>query len=98
MKNTCNILNVPHIECFAHTINLVVEDGLKNTRDLQEIIGKCKSIVTHFKRSAKATDILRKEQEKRNENQLKLLQDIVTRWNSIYYMIKRILEMGIHLH
>lgn len=38
-------------------------------------------------------DILRAEQMVRNKPQLKLLQDVSTRWNSVYLMVNRIFEI-----
>lgn len=53
---------------------------------------KCvKNIVTYFRSSTLAADKLRQSQEAMNMTPLKLLQETPTRWNSTYYMIKRLL-------
>ncbi|CAH1104318.1 unnamed protein product [Psylliodes chrysocephalus] len=94
MTAMCNILKKPHIGCFAHTINLVVQDVLEKTECIKELLKTVKNIVAFFKKSSKATDLLKNEQENRNSSKLKLLQDISTRWNSTYYMLKRVIDVG----
>ena len=42
------ILNKRQIPCFAHVLNLVVQEAMKNTPDVLEVRGKIKEIVTFF--------------------------------------------------
>ena len=37
-----------HLPCFAHTLNLIVQDSIKKNAELTEIQHKCKEIVSHF--------------------------------------------------
>lgn len=86
-----------HIPCFAHTLNLVCENALKNTQGLDAIIDKIRSIVVWFKRSVKASDQLRKAQTEAGKSEgkiLKMILDVKTRWNSTYYMIERFILMS----
>ncbi|CAG9788197.1 unnamed protein product [Diatraea saccharalis] len=93
--------------CVAHTLNLAVKDCIEketfnlagNTSNcqLQELLAKCRAIVSHFKHSPKASYALLKVQEQLNVNTLKLKQDVRTRWNSIFYMLERLLEVKIPL-
>ena len=48
------LLKIDHFPCIAHTLQLAVNKGLKVVR-VQRIIGRCKAIVSHFKRSTKET-------------------------------------------
>lgn len=57
IKNAIHILHLRHLGCFAHTINLVVEESLKFESDL---INKVKTIVTHFRKSTIAHKMLEK--------------------------------------
>lgn len=82
--------NFRHIPCFAHTINLIVQKGLKSIQVIQK---KVKSIVEHFKRSSYALSKLQATQQQMGLPLLKLIQDIITRWNSTYDMFKRIIQI-----
>jgi len=48
MIKACEILKNRHTPCFAHTLNLVLEDALSH-KDIQTVVKKCKDIVTYFK-------------------------------------------------
>jgi hypothetical protein len=49
--------------------------------------------VTYFKSSKIATHKLITEQENQNQKPPKVIQEDPTRWNSMYHMVKRILEL-----
>ncbi|XP_076047434.1 uncharacterized protein LOC143028969 [Oratosquilla oratoria] len=46
-------MNVIHIPCFAHSLNLVVQNALKNTNDVKKVQEKVKAIVSFFHHSLK---------------------------------------------
>ena len=80
------------MNCAAHLIQLCVEDGLKlNTID--RLLGACRKLVGHFKHSTVATAALVDRQKRMNMPVKRLLQDVATRWNSIYYLLDRLVEM-----
>ena len=81
-----------HLACFAHTLNLIVTDAIKHDEDLAELIQKVKNIVSYFHKSSKATDNLKINQNRLNIPNHKLIQQVDTRWNSVYYMLERYLE------
>jgi hypothetical protein len=84
-------LKLNHWPCFGHTLNLIVQDALKKVSPL---IDKCKQIVTYFKRSNAATEILVKYQRNSgSKDPKKLIQDVCTRWNSTYFMLSRFVEL-----
>ncbi|KAM4018541.1 deformed epidermal autoregulatory factor 1 homolog isoform 2-T2 [Anomaloglossus baeobatrachus] len=83
------ILNWAHNPCLAHTINLIVRDSMKV---MMPTLDKVKSIVEFFHRSTIATEKLKSTQRQMSMPELKLKQDCETRWNSTYYMLKRVLE------
>lgn len=57
-RNICCALNesdFSHIPCLAHTLQLVVKDGLLNNKMVSGLIATCRRDVGHFKHSSKAT-------------------------------------------
>lgn len=60
-------LSKRQIPCFAHTLNLVVQEAIKNTDYVLKVREKIKQIVTFFHHSVKATDKLTQLQEQHNQ-------------------------------
>ncbi|XP_049268966.1 zinc finger BED domain-containing protein 6-like [Rhipicephalus sanguineus] len=95
MVLAARLLGFEHLVCFAHTLNLPVKDGLKSSEELATLLLKCKNIVRYVRSSCIATAKLREEQERVGKVlPLKLKQQTTKWWNSILYMLKRILEVG----
>lgn len=91
MIKTCELLKKRHLHCFAHTLNLAVQE---NFDCIKPLIKKCKDIVTFVKSSNVAMEMFKKEQginDSTTHKQYKLIQEVPTRWNSTYYMVERIL-------
>jgi histidinol phosphatase-like PHP family hydrolase len=73
---------------------------LENSDDAsnQKIIEKCRKLVGTFNHSTILTEKLLQDQNTSNENEsdkskwtkLRLIQDVITRWNSLYQMLKRV--------
>ena len=61
-----------HIPCFAHTLNLVVQDSLAADPPLSCIQKKCRDIVSYFHRSSKATERLNAIQTRLNLDKHKM--------------------------
>lgn len=79
-----------HYGCLAHTINLVAQDGLKS---IDNLLNKVKTIESFFKRSNLAKEKLDTYQKQNNKEPKKIIQSVPTRWNSIYYMLVRFLDL-----
>lgn len=77
--------------CFAHSLQLSLNKGLSND-NLKRLTSKCSSIVAHFKHSTVATNALKEAQKTHELSEHKLMQSVKTRWNSVYYMIDRLIE------
>ena len=52
-----------HLPCFAHTLNLIVQEATEKDAELAELCLKCRSLVTYFKQSVKARDKLTEVQK-----------------------------------
>lgn len=81
-----------HYGCFAHKVNLIVNDALENTM-ISEVISKVRKIVSHFKRSSKSSNKLMDYQKKSGMEPKKLIKDVCTRWNSTYFMLERFVKL-----
>lgn len=81
-----------HFGCFAHTLNLIVQDALKI---IQKLHVKIKTIVTFFKKSHSSKQKLFTAQRNLGmETCRNVKQDVtVTRWNSTYYMLERFVAL-----
>lgn len=78
-----------HLSCFAHTLNLVAE-SLLNNEEIVTITMKVREIIKFFKNSVIKSNLLRKAQSDGGVSQpLKVILDVKTRWNSLYYMLER---------
>ncbi|XP_019895134.2 E3 SUMO-protein ligase ZBED1-like isoform X1 [Musca domestica] len=89
MIKACELLQKRHLPCYAHTINLLVQDCLNQTFIKENVLAKCKRIVTFFKSSTIAYQKFKDIQA--TVKPYSLLQEVPTRWNSAYRMIERIL-------
>lgn len=89
--NTCSDATV---SCMAHTLQLAVEDGL-HTEEIQRAANEARKCVSHFSRSNLASDALEQYQLKQNPEKkpLSLIQDVCTRWNSMYFMFDRLVHL-----
>ena len=78
--------------CFGHTLQLAIDDGIKMSPGIREMIKSTKAIVAFYNRSTKGTERLTELQEHLSLPKHKLLSDCPTRWNSTYYMLTGLLE------
>lgn len=89
--------SLPHLGCFAHTLQLVVHDGVLTQRAVVDMLATSRRIVSHFRRSCLAYDSLRNIQANLGLPQHRLVQDEPTRWNSTLHMLQRVLEQKMAL-
>lgn len=88
-----NYTTYTHVPCFAHTIQLCVNDALKQFPQLDTLFNKAKKITTHFRHSSKETTKLNYMETQFGMKHLKLKQECQTRWNSMFHMIQRLLTV-----
>ena len=80
-----------HVPCFSHTLQLGVQKAMA-IPSVSRALGRCRRLVGHFHHSSKSNYLLQKKQEALNHPQHALVQNVITRWNSSFYMAERILE------
>ena len=107
MRDAAKVLKIPYISCFAHVLNRVIVTSLKNLNlsdengNCEALIDKCRKLVGTFNHSTQLTEKLIEDQRKANQAEenksrircLRLIQDVVTRWNSLYLMLNRIITL-----
>ena len=77
---------LPHrTPCFAHTLQLMVKDGLKQAGKMKNVIAKVGNLVSHVRRSTSATDLF--------DSCTKLQAANKTRWNSQLKMLRSVLKV-----
>ncbi|KAK1280524.1 hypothetical protein QJS04_geneDACA024144 [Acorus gramineus] len=81
-----------HVRCSAHILNLIVQDGLE---EIKEMIQKIRNSAKYVKRTTSA-----KQKFQHALNQVKMQgrrkgvsQDVPTRWNSTFLMLESALEL-----
>jgi len=76
-----------HHPCVAHTLNLSVNESINKNTEFLRVLKICRAIVGHFKHSNIATEKLKEFQKQMGLPELKVKQDVSTRWNSSLNMI-----------
>ena len=92
MEKAMRDATIPSYGCFAHSLQLVVNDGVFVQRSVNDLLAICRRIVGHFKRSTLASGKLKDIQKNLSLPQHNLKQDEPTRWNSSLYMIQSVVE------
>ena len=80
--------------CAGHDLQLCIKAGLE-VNEIQQVVSAARRLVEHFKKSELANTALQKRQQQMSPDQdvLQIVQDVKTRWNSVYYMIDRLLKL-----
>lgn len=55
MKKAMDEMGVSNLGCFAHSLQLVVHEGLLSQRSVSDALANCRKIVVHFRHSPLAT-------------------------------------------
>ncbi|XP_015232424.1 PREDICTED: zinc finger BED domain-containing protein 1-like [Cyprinodon variegatus] len=86
-------LKLRHHICVAHTMNLVVKKSLDQHPVLSGIQAKAWKLVGYCRSSTTVKEKLSQVQRHLGLQELKLMQEVETRWNSTYLMLQRLMEL-----
>ncbi|XP_049806236.1 zinc finger BED domain-containing protein 6-like [Schistocerca nitens] len=89
MISAARYLRWQNIPCFAHTLNLAVQNAIAEIKELQT---KVKTAVEYFKRSPHAFSKLKEVQKQMGLPEQTVKQDVQTRWNSTLPMFDSVLK------
>lgn len=92
MKKAMRIADLSSLGCFAHSLQLCINDAVLISNSIKDLLSCCRRIVGHFKHSSQQIDKLALKQSEQGLPNHRLIQDVVTRWNSSYYMLQRLVE------
>ena len=92
MVSGLNIANITSLPCLAHTLQLIIKDGILLQQSVVQLLSCARSLVGHYHCSNVAFNTFRQIQAQLNLPQHVLIQDVATRWNSSYYMLERLVE------
>ena len=83
-----------HMRCFAHILNLIVNDGLKEIDlSIRKIRFICKFVKSSPRRFA---SFKRCDEEVNVSTKAMLILDVPTRWNSTYLMLDVAKNISMH--
>ncbi|XP_048054650.1 E3 SUMO-protein ligase ZBED1-like [Megalobrama amblycephala] len=88
--NSPERVNWDSVPCFAHTLQLAVNDGFNVF--VHRVIVAAGRLVRHFNHSTPACKALEAKQEQMTLPKQQLIQSVKTRWNSVCDVFGRLLE------
>ncbi|XP_057706031.1 E3 SUMO-protein ligase ZBED1-like [Corythoichthys intestinalis] len=77
--------------CSGHTLNLIVQNTLKNKETIGNCVDSARRLVEYFKKTEMACAELQEKQQKMGMPPLMLIQDVSARWDSTFHMLVRLL-------
>ncbi|XP_065261466.1 zinc finger BED domain-containing protein 4 [Emys orbicularis] len=89
---TLNESDHSSVQCFGHTVNLIVNEAIKSQRMVQNLLSIARKICERVHRSAKAKEKLAELQKEYELPQHQLIQDVPSKWNTSFHMLERLIE------
>ncbi|XP_007952931.1 zinc finger BED domain-containing protein 4 [Orycteropus afer afer] len=82
----------PSVQCFSHTVNLIVNEAIKSQRMVQNLLSIARKICERVHRSPKAREKLVELQREYALPPHHLIQDVPSKWNTSFHMLERLIE------
>ncbi|KAM4523335.1 zinc finger BED domain-containing protein 4 [Fundulus diaphanus] len=92
IKNTLDEQGHVTVQCFGHTIDLIVSEAIKSQRLVQHLLSIARKICERVHRSAKAKEKLAELQKVHQLPENQLIQDVPSKWVTSFFMLERLVE------
>ena len=96
-------INCESTACAAHMLQTCLRHSYDSSQQIQKLLTRARKLVGHFHHSTLATEALYLHQLTQSNDRsststieqkaVKVIQDISTQWNSIYYMLQRLVQL-----
>ncbi|XP_047431537.1 zinc finger BED domain-containing protein 4 [Mugil cephalus] len=92
IRNTLEDHGHVTMQCFGHTIDLIVSEAIKSQRMVQNLLSIARKICERVHRSAKAKEKLAELQKVHQLPENQLIQDVPSKWRTSFFMLERLVE------
>ncbi|XP_028388787.1 zinc finger BED domain-containing protein 4 [Phyllostomus discolor] len=89
---TLNEAEHSSVQCFSHTVNLIVGEAVKSQRMVQNLLSIARKVCERVLRSHRARERLAELQREHELPPHHLLQDVPSRWGTSLRMLERLVE------
>ena len=83
--------------CVANRLQNCIKSAFSAVPNLEKVLAVCPKLVALFKHSSVKTDALLNKLQALSKKPLKPVQDVSTRWNSVFYMLSRLQYLKVPL-
>ena len=80
------------MQCFGHTLDLIVSEAIKSQRMVQNLLSIARKICERVHRSANAKEKLAELQRTHELPENQLIQDVPSKWRTSFSMLERLVE------
>ncbi|XP_034528929.1 zinc finger BED domain-containing protein 4 [Notolabrus celidotus] len=92
VRNTLEDHGHVTMQCFGHTIDLIVSEAIKSQRMVQNLLSIARKICERVHRSATAKEKLAELQRVHQLPENQLIQDVPSKWRTSFFMLERLVE------
>lgn len=92
IRNTLEDHGHDTVQCFGHTIDLIVNEAIKSQRMVQNLLSIARKICERVHRLAKAKEKLAELQRLHELPENSLIQDVPSKWRTSFFMLERMVE------